>query len=313
MNKRTCAETFAGILLAVSVLMTGFSPASEQREKAVRLENLTWPEAEKALKSCDVVLFAVGARSKEHGPHLPLKTDYIMAEFLTGRVGREVPAAILPTLEYGYYPSFLEYPGSVSIGAETFKNTIVDICRSMGGYGVRRFYVLNTGISTLAPLKAASEELEKEGLLMRYLNLLETDKLLPPGLLQQEGGTHADEGETSMMLYIAPELVDMSKAAKDYDPRPDRKGLTRDPKGTGTYSPTGVWGDPTLATKDKGRVIVETTVAEIVRQVRELAGLKNIHQHGKAGGDGINDDRQDEDHHSQDWGVVEEILVNADD
>jgi creatinine amidohydrolase len=277
MNKKLRTGILAGILLAAAALMMGFSPASERRDKAVRLENLTWPEAEKALKGCDVVLFAVGARSKEHGPHLPLKTDYIMAEYLADRVGREVPVAILPTLEYGYYPSFLEYPGSVSIGAETFKNTIVDICRSMSGYGVRRSYVLNTGISTLHALKAASEELEKEGLLMRYLNLLETDKLLPPGLLRQEGGTHADEGETSMMLYIAPELVDMSKAAKDYDPRPDRKGLTRDPKGTGTYSPTGVWGDPTLATKDKGRVIVETTVAEIVRQVREL-----VHSPGRA-------------------------------
>ncbi|TRZ91764.1 creatininase family protein [bacterium] len=150
----------------------------------------------------------------------------------------------------------------------------MDICLSMSRYGVQRFYVLNTGISTLPPLKAASEELEKKGLLMHYLNLLETDKLMPPGLLQQEGGTHADEGETSMMLYITPELVDMSKAVKDYDARPDRKGLTRDPKGTGVYSPTGVWGDPTLATKDKGRVIVETTVAEIIRQVRELAGFK---------------------------------------
>ena len=268
------AGIFAGILLAVAAFSTGFSPASERRAKTVRLENLTWPEAEKALKECDVVLFAVGARSKEHGPHLPLKTDYIVAEYLTDRVSREVPVAILPTLEYGFYPSFIEYPGSVSIGAETFKNTIVDICLSMSRYGVRRFYVLNTGISTLPPLKAASEELEKKGLLMHYLNLLETDKMMPPGLLQQEGGTHADEGETSMMLYITPELVDMSKAVKDYDARPDRKGLTRDPKGTGVYSPTGVWGDPTLATKDKGRVIVETTVAEIIRQVRELASFK---------------------------------------
>jgi len=274
MKKKLSTGILVGILLVASARIAGFASVSDPPGKAVRLESLAWPEADKALKSFDVVLFAVGARSKEHGLHLPLKTDYVMAEYLVARVGREVPVAILPTLEYGYYPSFLEYPGSVSIGAETFKNTIVDICRSMSGYGVRKFYVLNTGISTLHPLKAASEELEKEGLLMRYLNLLETDGLMPAGLLQQEGGTHADEGETSMMLYIAPELVDMSKAAKDYDPRPDRKGLTRDPKGTGTYSPTGVWGDPTLASKDKGRVIVETTVAEIIRQVKELAGFK---------------------------------------
>ncbi len=110
---------------------------------------------------------------------------------------------------------------------------------------------------------------------MRYLNLADVDRKLPAGLLQQPGGTHADEAETSMMLYIAPALVDMSKAVKDFDPRPGRKGLTRDPNGAGNFSPTGAWGDPTLATKEKGRIIVESTIAEIIRQVRELIGLKS--------------------------------------
>jgi creatinine amidohydrolase len=77
-----------------------------------------------------------------------------------------------------------------------------------------------------------------------------------------------------MMLYIAPEMVDMSKAVKDFDARPGRHGLTRDPKGAASYSPTGVYGDSTLATKEKGRIIVEATVREIVCQVRELAASK---------------------------------------
>jgi creatinine amidohydrolase len=197
-----------------------------------------------------------------------------MAEYLAARAAAEAPIVVMPTLEYGYYPAFLEYPGSVSIDAATFKNMIMDICLSMNGYGLRKFYVLNTGISTLRPLKEAADELARRGIVLRYLNLLDVDKKLPAGLLTEEGGTHADEEETSMMLYIAPELVDMSKAVKDYDQRPDRKGLTRDPNGAGSYSPTGIWGDPTLATREKGKVVVETTVAEIVKQIRELIGLK---------------------------------------
>jgi len=269
-------STRALLLLATLAIAR---PCLTQQEAAPRgtsvsLENVAWPEAEKVLQAHPVVLMAVGARTKEHGPHLPLKTDYVMAEYLKDRVAREVPAAVLPSLEYGYYPAFVEYPGSVSLAAETFRNTVVEICRSLGRHGARKFYILNTGISTLAPLQAASDELAKAGLTMRFLSLLESEKELPPGLLKEEGGTHADESETSMMLYIAPGLVDMSKAVKDYDARPGRKGLTRDPNGTGTYSPSGVWGDPTLATKEKGRVIVETTVGEIVRQVRELIALK---------------------------------------
>ena len=261
------------LLTAVPVLFADLSQVSEPRTKSVAIENLTWLEAEKALKGYDVALLAIGARTKEHGPHLPLKTDYILAEYLKDRVAREVPVAVFPTLEYGHYPAFVEYPGSVSIGADTFKNTVVDICRSIARHGPRKIYILNTGISTLPPLEVASSELAKAGVVVRYLDLSGVDRKLPAGLLRQKGGTHADEAETSMMLYIAPDVVDMSRAVKDLDARPGRKGLTRDPNGAGNFSPTGIWGDPTLATEDKGRVIVETTVVEILRQVRELIGL----------------------------------------
>ncbi len=260
------------IFILILVLVPPTLP--QDKRTSVNLEDLTWIETEETLKRFEVVLIALGARSKEHGPHLLLKNDYIMAECLKERVVKEVPVAVLPTLQYGYYPAFLEYPGSVSLRAETFKRVIVDICQSMGGYGVRKFYILNTGVSTLRPLKEASEELRKKDIVMRYLNILEVDKKLPPGLLQQEGGTHADEGETSMMLYMAPETVDMSKAVKDFDSRPHRRGLTRDPEGQGHYSPTGIWGDPTLATKEKGKIIVETTIKEIVKQIKELDALQ---------------------------------------
>lgn len=261
-------------LKSLALILLILNPLVSFADKpSVVLEDLTWMEAEKALQEYEVVLIALGARTKEHGPHLLLKNDYVMAEYLKERVMAEVPVIVLPTLQYGYYPAFLEYPGSVSIQAETFKNLIVDICRSMNGYGIEKFYVLNTGVSTLRPLAQAQEELDKRGIILDYLNILEVDENLPPGLMKQEGGTHADEGETSMMLYIAPETVDMSKAVKDYDSRPDRRGLTRDPEGKAHYSPTGIWGDPTLASKEKGKIIVENTVSAIIKQVRELIAI----------------------------------------
>jgi len=273
-NKFRKYEWF-GFAAALLTFMLVWSPGTSQETRAsLELENMTWVQAEEALKRYEVVLIALGARSKEHGPHLPLSTDYIMAEYLKDRVAEDVPVAVLPTIQYGYYPSFLEYPGSVSIRAETFKEMIKDICLSMNGYGVMKFYVLNTGISTLKPLGEAAQELIQSGIILRYLNLLDVDKTLPQDLLKQEGGTHADESETSMMLYIAPDIVDMAKAVKDFDSRPGRRGLTRDPRGNGTYSKTGIWGDPTLATREKGKIIVEATVQAIVGQVRDLIELK---------------------------------------
>lgn len=72
-----------------------------------------------------------------------------------------------------------------------------------------------------------------------------------------------------MMLFIAPWSVDMRKAVKDYDPNGDG-GLTRRP-GTGvTYSPTGTWGDPTLATREKGERVVEALTATLLADVAAL-------------------------------------------
>ena len=237
---------------------------------SVDIEKLTWIEAEEAIKKHDVVLIALGARTKEHGPHLPLNNDFTMAEYLKEQVSKEVPVIILPTLQYGYYPAFLEYPGSISLQHDTFKNVIIDICTSMNGYGIKKFYILNTGVSTLRPLKDAAEELEKQNIILHYFNILEIDKKLSKDFLEQDGGTHADETETSIMLHIAPDSVDLTKAVKDFDSRPDRKGLTRDPQGEGIFSPSGIWGDPTLATKAKGKKITDSMIKEIIKQVSFL-------------------------------------------
>ena len=239
-------------------------------ESSVRLEHLTWVEAEKAFNRCEVVVIPLGARTKEHGLHLPLNNDWVMAEYLAERVAAEVPVIIMPTLQYGYYPSFTEYPGSVTLELETFRDVVVEICLSLSNYGVKKFYVLNTGISTIRGLEPAREELEKHGVALRYTNLLKVDEELPP-ILGQEGGTHADESETSMMLYIKPEIVDMTKAVKDYHPLGGR-GLTRDPENleAGAFSATGTYGDPTLATREKGMMIVEATVKEIVKEIKEF-------------------------------------------
>ena len=239
--------------------------------ESVNIENLTWIEAEEVFEKVDIVLIALGARTKEHGPHLPLNNDYIMAEYLKEEIMKRVSVIVYPTLQYGFYPAFLEYPGSVSLNFDTFKNMIIDICRTISNYGIKKFYILNTGVSTLRPLQQAAQELrEKNKILLKFLNILEVDAKVPKNLLQQEGGTHADESETSMMLYMAPHIVKMNLAKKVFDDRPNRRGFNRDPDKDGVYSPSGIWGDPTLATTEKGRILTELLIEDIVSQIKEL-------------------------------------------
>lgn len=240
--------------------------------KAVLLEDLTWQQAEAVLGPDTVVVIPLGAAAKEHGPHLRLKNDLLLAEYLKRRVlaGAPGPLVIAPTVNYHFYPAFVQYPGSTSLRLETARDLLVDICRGLMRFGPRRFYVLNTGVSTVRALAPAAAELRREGALLTYLDWLAALGPVEKRLARQEGGTHADEMETSMMLYIAPRSVDMSKAVKDY--RPHRPGgFTRDPAATtGIYSPSGVWGDPTLATRAKGAVLTEHAVQVVLREIEAL-------------------------------------------
>jgi creatinine amidohydrolase len=262
-------------LLFILLLLCLSSNAFAQN-KGVLLENITWQEAEKALKPETVVVIPLGAAAKEHGPHLKLKNDWTMAEYYKRRVLKAADVVIAPTVNYHFFPSFLEYPGSTSLRLETARDLIVDICRSLARFGPRRFYVINTGIPTMRALKPAADALAAEGVLLRYLDPRVDEPIVKP-LMKQEGGRHADENETSKMLYMDPASVDMRKAVKDYQPTPDgsaRIGFTRDPqaaaRGEGIYSPTGTWGDPTLATREKGRIATEATLTAILKQIETL-------------------------------------------
>ena len=233
------------------------------------LESMTWKQAETELKNTEVVLIPLGARTKEHGLHLPLNTDWITAEYLTRRVLDRVNTIALPTIEYGYFPAFTEYPGSVHIQRDTFRDFVVDICRSMSKYGPKKFYILNNGVSTSWALEPARAVLAKESILMEFTNGDTTD--LEKKLQKQEAGTHADEIETSVMLYIAPQVVNMKLAQKDIHPDKGPGGLTRNPDyTTGVFSPTGAWGDPTLATREKGKILVEAMIDNVVATLQKM-------------------------------------------
>ena len=234
----------------------------------VKLETLDWQAAERRFADNPVIVFPLGAAAKEHGPHLPLNNDAIIAEWLAARLCRERAVVVAPLLNASYYPAFVDYPGSISLRVETARDLIVDSCSSLARFGLDRFYVLNTGLSTLRPLAAAKAELEAR-LAFDYLVLDDAFASLPDGLLQQGYGSHADEAETSLMLYIAPERVDMARAVDD---GAEGEGRLRRERGEGTWSPSGVFGQATLATADKGRVIADCLLQRVLHQVDALAG-----------------------------------------
>ena len=256
--------------LGLAAVAAGSSILAQQGAKGVRLADITWREASDVLRPEAVVVIPLGAGSKEHGPHLKLGNDAILADYLTRHVLEASDVVVAPSLSYHFYPAFIEYPGSATLTADTARTLTTEIALGLARYGPKRFYVLNTGVSTTRVLQRVAQALAADGILLRYTDLAARVERASEPVRRQEGGTHADEVETSMMLYIDPESVDMRRAVKEFNPSPGPLQLTRRRGAPGTFSESGVWGDPTLATREKGRVIVDALVTAILEDIEAL-------------------------------------------
>ena len=232
------------------------------------LADLTWLQAKQILNPDSLLLIPLGAAAKEHGPHLRLDNDRVLADYLAARVAEQADVIVAPTLTYHFYPAFTAYAGSTTLRLETARDMVIDVVTSLAAFGPRRFYILNTGVSTVRALEPAAASVASEGILLRFTRIDRAGNEAIQRVQEQAGGTHADEIETSMMLYIANDRVDMSKAATDY--RPGSGPLRPYPGTSGVYSPTGIYGDATLANVEKGRVIVEATVSDLLRDITAL-------------------------------------------
>ena len=236
------------------------------------LETLSWTEAASWLSPERIVVLPLGAQSKEHGPHLPLGTDAHLARWLLRRILFVRPVLATPLIGFHHYPAFVDYPGSISLRAATAAALVTDICVSLARHGPWRFYVINTGISTRRPIERAAENLRARGLVLRYFDLDALDPLVEK-IAEQAGGSHADEVETSMMLSIRPDVVRMDKAVEDYHPE-GRGPFRREKSGGGIYSPSGVFGNPTMATPAKGVVLMKEWVKLLLRDIDALQALE---------------------------------------
>jgi creatinine amidohydrolase len=256
--------------ICAAVMVPGTAVQAQRDPKGIRLADITWQQAADALRPATVVILPLGAGSQEHGPHLKLGNDAVLAEYLTRRVVEASDVVVAPTLPYHFSPAFVDYPGSASVTSQTALALTTDAVLSLARFGPRRFYVLNTDRSTTSLLERTARGLAAQGVLLGYTDLTSRLDRASASVRQQESGMHADEVETSMMLYIDPGSVDMRRAVRELGLPTDPPRLTPRRGAPGTFSASGVSGDPTLATQAKGRVIVEGLVAAILEDIERL-------------------------------------------
>ncbi len=240
--------------------------------KAIFLEDISWTTAQNLLTAQTVVVIPLGAGAKEHGPHLPLATDFIQAQGLARAVALQRNVVITPTVNYGFYPAFLKYPGSTSTNFATATNMVTQIVRSLADYGPKRFYIINVGVSTTPTLEAAAKILAEEGILLYF------SRYDRPAFNNAEArfrtktySGHADELETSNVLSLRPDLVDMSKAVNDSSMKGKVGKMTPIPMEGGNLNTSGINGYAAFGTVGKGNKNMISFAKVLVSEIDSIS------------------------------------------
>lgn len=232
--------------------------------KIFRHAEMKWPEFEEFVKRVDFAILPVAA-IEQHGPHLPFSCDVIIAEYLCERIAQETGALLMAPLVYTPSFSLRFYPGTAWISDTTFIQTLVEIAKSMHGHGIKSLYVFMGHLGAAAACKEAERKLILEGSEARIITLG------LPGIYEAMDKyctserwhsvyVHAEEFETSCILALRPELVDMSKAVREYPEIDPLYGSISIP--WSDFCKSGVIGDATVASAEKGHALLEFMVGK---------------------------------------------------
>jgi creatinine amidohydrolase len=239
---------------------------------AINLSQVTWPEAKLLFESNNVVVLPIGGGSKEHGYHLPLGTDMYVINEITRLVFEmsDNHILILPTLNYAYFPAFVDWPGTISISSKTFIDFVSDIVRSIAKHGGKKFLILDGGVSTQPPLYIVSYDLANElNIKVAVTNISGLGNIAKSNVCNEKDGGHGDESETSCILAIHPEMVHLERAVNEKSPQiantKDENGSTLITLKGPMVSTSGINGEPLLATPEKGRVILDAMANDVFR------------------------------------------------
>lgn len=218
-----------------------------------RLGETTWPEVE----GRPVLLIPVGS-TEQHGPHLPFRTDALVAEAVAALLATRIEGAVVaPVLAYGASGEHADFPGTLSIGLEVLRGVLVELGRSATLWAASVVFVNGHG-GNMTAVDAATRLLVEEGRDARWV------PCAAPG-----GDAHAGRTETSLLLHLAPALVRIERAeAGETRSIPELLPSLR-ASGVRAVSPNGVLCDPTGATAAEGEAVLERMVEHALQRLTD--------------------------------------------
>lgn len=269
------------------------TPSLEARPRARLLSELSHVQVEDYLAQGDTVLVPCGA-TEQHGAHLPLGVDAMTAIAVATDAAAATGVLLAPPLWYGWSPHHMGFAGTVSLRPETLTALAEDVAVSLLHHGFRRVLFVNGHrLANLPPLSIAATRVRNDtGALVAVADLAHLAQPEYAAARESEGASgigHADGYETAHMLHIHPGLVDQDQVGASLAGTPDETQhpamRTIDPSAASTRvawwpsteaeilaSGSGVSGDPTWGTADRGRLLHEAMVRDLVALVRQVQG-----------------------------------------
>jgi creatinine amidohydrolase/Fe(II)-dependent formamide hydrolase-like protein len=245
------------------------------------LAEMTWPEAQTRLKEVDVALLPVGSM-EQHGPHLPLDTDAFDAGYLARRVAKACTPPkplVLPLIPYGVSYHHEDFCGTLSIAPKTLSQIVYEIGMSAARHGITKLVIINGHGGNIPALQFAAQMINRDAHIFSCVETGETSEKDIGDLTETPNDVHAGEVETSTALANRPHLVKLDRAKK-FIPRFSSKYLNFSSKRSVEWyarvakiSPTGILGDPTKATREKGEKMWAIMIKHLVEFVEDLQNM----------------------------------------
>lgn len=262
----------------------------------IELAEMSWQEFDEWRKPYNdetrIAILPTGA-TEEYGPHAAMGADHLVAYDMAKRIASRVKGTlVIPTLPFGVSDGYTSFPGAVTIGDNTLKNLLMDVCNSLVYNGFKKIFVLNTHVGNVPIIKDVMWEMkEKDNTLVTgiwFWNLLDT--VCPPSKYSKTNyfpSGHASEIGTSVLLSLSENYVDMKRVVQE-----KAKNLTESVTGFSTYeakfgkggffiplgadeiTDLGSLGDPTQASAEEGTKVLDDFTDYLCALVGEIGKIK---------------------------------------
>jgi creatinine amidohydrolase len=257
------------------------------------LFEMTWEEAQEALQETNIVVQPTGS-TEQHGPHLPLGNDALQVREFSRRIVLKldemgVKSVIGPLIPFGIAPYHMSFPGTISLKATTFQALMFEVCFSLYQHGFRKFVFPlghggNYGSMMAVAQKLVDETEDAQTLVLNWLPMIHD--YYPKLLHSKKKEGHSGEPETSRLLVIHPELVEIKRARAFYSEKAYKAeskdhpllggGILKPTRSMKDVTPYGSVGDPALADPEVGEKLLDIMCSWMANAVINAFGKNSI-------------------------------------